>query len=45
MRRNLEEILLAIRLYVFLGVDRKLLVRIHRHQHLTDVGLEGKRQK
>jgi hypothetical protein len=41
MRRHLEEIFLAVRLNIFLGVDRELLVGIHRDQHLTDVRLQG----
>lgn len=42
MRWHLEEVFLAVRLDVLLGVDRKLLVRIHGDQHLTDVSLKGK---
>jgi hypothetical protein len=40
MRRHLEEVFLPIRLNVLLGVDRKILVGIHRDQHLTDVRLQ-----
>lgn len=40
MRRILEEIFLPVRHDILLGVDRQLLVGIHRYQHLTDVGLQ-----
>ena len=39
MRWHFEEIFLAVSLNVFLGINRKFLIRIHRDQHLTDVGL------
>lgn len=39
MWRHLIEVLVLVRLDVFIGVDGQLLVGIHRDQHLTDVGL------
>lgn len=45
MRWIFKEIFIAIRLNVFLGVNRKLFVRIQRDQHLTDVGLERKHMR
>lgn len=45
MRRILEKVFPTIGHDIFLGVDRQLLVRIHRYQHLTDVGLQIDRDK
>lgn len=44
MRRHFEEVFLAVRLNILLGVDRKLLIGIQRDQHLTDVGLQRERK-
>ena len=45
MRRELEGLLSTVQLDVLLSVNGDVLERVHRHNHISNVGLHQKRRK
>jgi len=45
VRRELEGLLPTVQLDVLLGVNGDVLERVHRHNHISNVGLHQKRRK